>query len=126
MTVSVWLGLFQSGDHLQAYLEACEAEDGTRWSAFGDDMGVGFVDPDRIEHGFREDPTDNVHALLAGHSHAEALAAPIAEFWSGTGGLAANAVIMVWGDELAAPRSVEGEDYALVFVATFHAAEPSP
>lgn len=124
--VTIWFGFFPSEEELEDYLREEHEPDEAPWSPFAEDAGVSLVDVHRIESSFLEEPTGDVRALLDGHDIPPGLVEAADACWEATGGqVLVNAVIIVWGEAVEVPRSVETEEYAIVIVGSFAAAPGS-
>src|SRR5689334_21603187 len=106
-SVTVWFGGFPTEDDLRAYLE----------ETFAEDMGEPALDPDFAKWSWRDEPTADAIALLADHTGAPAYAEAAAAQWGH--GFPANAVVLVFGDRVATPRSVLGSDHELQLIGRF-------
>lgn len=115
--VTVWFGRFEDEGGVVDYLAPLFDEEGRVTSWFAEDLGAP-VDPELLEWSFREEPTADPRTLLQGHTFADAFVDAAEAAWAGLEE-PCNAVILLFGAPVEAPRSVDGDDYALHFVGRF-------
>jgi hypothetical protein len=116
-TVSVWLGVFASEKHAEAYFEETY-DDELPISQFAREQGQRFYDHDFVERSFHE-RTNAVGSLLRGHSFSSSFGTSVTERARERAVPPANTVVLVWNHEVQHPRSVRGSDYSLEFLGTF-------
>ena len=118
-TSHVFVGRFQTQEDLLAFIEEeySGEDDNTPVSNFCATQGETFIDHDFMESGFREgEPT--LREFLRGFSYAEQWADDIAALAGAQGLDDANTLIFINQDEIDAPRSVDGENFSLVYLGT--------
>lgn len=116
--VTIWVGRFDSDARHKAYLREQYDEDDAAISEFARDQGVRSYDHDFVESSFHPAARD-LAALLAGHSYSQSYFAAAKEVLDRLGEPRMNSIILVWGTQIAVPRSAKGDGYELVALGTF-------
>lgn len=126
--VDVWLGRFGSEEALDRYFDETYGEDDAPISRFAADMDATFYDHDLVERVFRPASHDPL-ALLEGLSFADEFARHAATRWHEAQRSALphrppdapplDVVVLVFGGEIDAPRSVLADDHELHHVGQF-------
>jgi hypothetical protein len=117
-TVSVWVGSFESEGDFEAYFEESYESDDLPISPFAAGQGEQFYDHDFVERSFHT-PTHDPDRLLAGHSFSRSYAENFAQAFHQHVGRPINAIVLVWNNEIDAPRSVDSPGCHLIFLGTF-------
>jgi Immunity protein 22 len=133
-TVDIWLGRFPSSQALHEYLEErpehyADDTDAVPISRFARDQGAWFIDHDFQCTMFVENPTEDITHLLRESLISSDFGPPdssqvgeafLAELYRRQHGEPVNSVILVYGDEVQQPRSLEGQGYWLHYLGRFH------
>jgi hypothetical protein len=115
--LKVWVGNFPSRERLDQYFDE-RYDDDNPVSAFAVGQGARFYDHDLLELDFAPDPTADLRPLLAGHSYSSSYVESVAEAFE-RDPAPVNTVVLFFGEELEAPRSVSGEDFDLRYLREF-------
>jgi hypothetical protein len=133
--VDIWVGRFASGEALHAYLAErpehyADDTDTLPISQFAQDQGEWFIDHDFQCTVFVEDATDDMTHLLQESlissdfgllDTGQAGEAFLAALYKTQHGQPANSIILVYGEEVQHPRSLEGaDDQWLHYLGRFH------
>jgi len=118
--VDVWVGTFASEDDLEAYLAESYDEDDEEAPAsrFAADQGERFLDHDFLESSFHGTPGD-LADLIAGHSFAESYREAAGAAFASSGSPPVNAVVLAFGAEVSAPRSVSDASHTVTYLGRF-------
>ena len=132
-SVDIWVGAFPSGDALhesmaerpEFYVDETET---VPISSFAEDVGERFIDHDfectmfvdeptaDIKHLLRESLISSDFGLADSNEMGEAF---LAELYTKQKGTPVNSIILVYGDEVAAPKSIEKPGYWLHYLGRF-------
>jgi hypothetical protein len=117
--VDLWVGTFTTESAFEDYLRETYEEDDTPLSKFAADMGESFYDHDFIEVAYHQEPSSDLEALLQEHSFARSYSPKAVAAHGCLVPCAVNAVILVWGKKIEAPRSVRGTDYQIHYLGRY-------
>lgn len=119
--VDVWVGRFTSEATFRDYLRETysDDEDESPISKFAEDMGETYYNHDFREAGYHGGPSSDLKTLLDGYSFASSYSAPAIAEYSRQDPGPINAVILIWGESIASPRSARGVDYELHYLGRF-------
>ena len=132
-SVDIWVGLFPTSDALNAYIAErpehyADETDTLPISQLAQDMHNWFIDHDFECIMFVEEPSPDISYLLQeslihdnfGDINSSQFGeAFIAAQYTQQKGEAVNSMILVYGDEVNAPRSVQGQDYWLHYIGRY-------
>jgi Immunity protein 22 len=133
-SVDIWVGAFPSGDALYEYLAErpafyADETDTLSISQLAEDMGERFIDHDFECTMFVDEPTADITYLLSESLVSSNFGLPgsvetgeafLGELYTKQKGAPVNSIVLVYGDEVAAPKSVEKPDYWLHYLGRFY------
>jgi Immunity protein 22 len=133
-SVDIWVGAFPSGEELHEYMAErpehyADENDSVPISSFAEDMGEWFIDHDFECTMFVAEPTADIKHLLSESlissdfgpaNSSETGETFLAELYQGQNGAPVNSIILVYGDEVAAPMSIEKPGYWLHYLGRFY------
>lgn len=133
-SVDIWVGAFSSGDALHAYMAErpehyADETQSLPISQLAEDMGAWFIDHDFECTMFASELTTDITHLLTeslvtdnfGLVHSGEIGeAFLAKLYTEQKGAPVNSIILVYGDEVRTPRSIEKPEYWLHYLGRFH------
>jgi Immunity protein 22 len=116
-----WVGHFPV-DRAENYFaeiwdETDEERNHTHLSEFARDQGVKWYDHDCIESGY-DDQTPSIHDLVDGYSYSDQWAAEVERRVIAAGLQDINFFVFIKEDQIAHPRSIQGDGYWLHYLGT--------
>jgi hypothetical protein len=133
-SVDIWVGAFASSDALHAYMEERQAHfaDETETvpiSQLAEDMNAWFIDHDFECTMYVDEPTSDITMLLEesliangfGTQDGSGVGVPyMAARYVEQHGQPVNSIILVYGDEVQHPRSIDAQAYWLYYLGRFY------
>jgi hypothetical protein len=116
-TSHIWLGRFPSEAALDAYFEESYGEDDQPINQFAADQGERFYDHDWVERSF--DPSGDLRAQIAPHSHSKDYLDRVIELARSRGIVGANVFILADKGEFDRPVSVHAPSHSLWYLGEF-------
>lgn len=116
-TSHVWLGMFQSEDHLDAYFEEQYEDDDTPINRFATDQGEMYYDHDWVERAFCQ--SGDLHDLIEDASYSYDYMQDVIATAKELGIKSANTFILADAQEIDDPKTVSSTDYQLWYIGKF-------
>ena len=132
-SVDIWVGAFSQADMFEAYVRErpehfADETDTVPISDFAADVNAWFIDHDFQCNLMLEQATSDIRELLQesllhadfGEPNGRFGEAHLNERYARECGKPANAIILVYGDEIQHPQSVQGDGYWLHYLGRFY------
>lgn len=116
-TIHIWLGIFESEDHLDAYFEDRFEDDETPINRFAADQGQVFYDHDWVERAFCT--SGDLYELIDGSSYSENYIQGVVDAAAQLGIQSFNTFILANSNEFDSPTSVDNAEYRLWYLGNF-------
>jgi hypothetical protein len=119
--VHVWVGSFASPERRIAYFDEKYGEDRDdeeALSEFAAGQGESFYDHDELEINFRTEIEPELRSLLEPCSYSSTYLEAVLEAYEDTAE-PVNILVLFFGEDIEAPRSVSGPDFALRYLGQF-------
>ena len=113
----IWLGVFESEEHLNAYFEEQYDDDETPINRFAADQGEMYYDHDWVERGFYK--SGDLHELIGGASYSNDYLNDVIAAATGLGIQSANTFILADHNEFDAPKAVSTAEHRLWYIGKF-------
>ena len=116
-TSHIWLGVFESEEHLDDYFEEQYEEDDAPINRFAADQGEMYYDHDWVERGFCK--SGELHELIDGASYSHDYLQEVIAAATKLGIQSANTFILADSNEFDDPKAVDTAEYRLWYIGRF-------
>ena len=116
-TSHIWLGVFNSEEHLDKYFEEQYQEEHSSINQFAADQGEAYYDHDWVERVFGN--SGDLRELIHGASYAQDYLQEVIVAAAARGIESANTFVLADCNEFASPKTVEAGDYRLWYIGDF-------